>query len=106
MAQFIHAQPGTVEHRKDHTVFDVGGRRQELLYLLHTEHLGQLMFFAWIKLRGNNERRRHYIFKEEAAGLCYLVTFFPAHTMLSNDVVDVIDNVFLRNRIRKNIRVM
>ena len=64
------------------------------------------MLFAWIKLRGNNERGRHYVFKEEAAGLSYLVAFFTAYFMLFNDVIDVIDDVLLRNGIRYNIRVV
>jgi hypothetical protein len=34
------------------------------------------------------------MFEKETAGLGYLVTFFTAYTVLLNDVVDVIDNVF------------
>ena len=34
------------------------------------------------------------MFKKETAGLGYLVTFFTAHAMLFNNVVDVINNVF------------
>ena len=64
------------------------------------------MLFTWIKLRGNDEGGRHYIFKEEAARLSYLVAFFTAYFVHSNNVVDVIDNVLLRNGVWHNIRVM
>jgi hypothetical protein len=32
---------------------------------------------------------------KKTAGLCYLVTFFPAHSMFIDDKVDVVDNVLL-----------
>ena len=77
-----------------------------MFYLSNTKHLREPVFFAWIKLRWNNERRRLYIFKEEAAGLSYLVAFFTAHSMLSYDVVDVINNVLLANGAWNNIRIV
>lgn len=32
---------------------------------------------------------------KKTAGLCYLVTFFPAYSMFINDKVEVVDNVLL-----------
>ena len=64
------------------------------------------MFFAWLKLWWNNEGRRHYIFKEEATGLSYLVAFFTARTILPYDVVDLINNILPGNGTRKNIWIV
>jgi len=77
-----------------------------LFYLLYTEHLWQFIFFAGVKLRWNNEGRGLYVFKEKTAGLGYLVTFFTAHAMLFNDVVNVIDNVAAGNGANRQVVVV
>ena len=87
-------------------MFGIGNYRQKFLRLFHTEHLWQLMFFAGIKLGWNNERRRHYMLKGKAIGLRHLVAFFSSHFIRFNDVVDVINNVFVRNGSRENIIIM
>ena len=42
----------------------------------------------------------------KAASLCCLMAFFPAHTMLPDDEIDVADDVLLRNGMGIHIVVM
>jgi hypothetical protein len=87
-------------------VFGVGNYREKFVYLLHAEYFGKLVFFAWIKLRGHNERGRHYMFVKETAGLGHLVAFFSSHAIHFNDVVDVINDVFAGERRRQHVIIM
>ena len=76
------------------------------MYLLHAEYFGKLVFFAWIKLRGHNERGRHYMLVKKTAGLCYLVALFSANAIHFNDVVDVINDVFAGKGRRQHVIIM
>ena len=43
---------------------------------------------------------------KKTAGLCYLVTFFPAYAMFIDDKVDVVDNILLADGTGSNIIIM
>ena len=64
------------------------------------------MRFAGIEGRWYNKGRWINIFVKKTAGLCYLVTFFPAHSMFVDDKVDVVDNVLLADGSGNYIWVM
>ena len=46
------------------------------------------------------------MFVKKTAGLCHLMTFFPAYAMFIDDKVDVVDNVLLIDGGGNYIRVM
>jgi hypothetical protein len=46
------------------------------------------------------------MFVKKTAGLGYLVTFFPAHSMFIDDKVDVVDNVLLTDGAGQYIMIM
>ena len=46
------------------------------------------------------------MFVKKTAGLCNLMTFFPAYAMFIDDKVDVVDNVLLADRSGQYIMIM